>query len=398
MYEKEIKELGLQKADIIAGIPSFNNEQTIAFVAEQIGSGLKKDFPDKTCLIINCDGGSTDNTEKAFMESKTDVRKLHLRPPEGITGKGNVFKIVFEFATKLKADVVIVDDSDLRCISPEWVKKQIQSVYDGYDYVTPFYSRYKYDGTITNNICYPLVYSLFGKDIRQPIGGDFAFSGKLADYWLNKCEWPVNAGLFGIDIFMTTNAILGGFKIAQLNLGAKIHDPKDPSKSLTPMFRQVISTLFKVVCTNLESIKEVDKIEEIPLLGGSTVKEPQTFEVDAEAMKQKLTAGYREHRVMMKQCLSEENLHKIRSMVLYDKVHITPELWAKIVYDYIHAFKRYEEKSSAVLQSFIPLWFGRTHTFVVESKDMGYDEAEADIKKQAEVFYKLRSYFFERVK
>lgn len=398
MYEEEIKKLSLDKADIIAGIPSYNNGETIAFVAEQIGSGLKKHFPGKSCLVINCDGGSTDNTEKAFMESKTGIKKLHIRPPEGITGKGNVFKIVFEFASKLKADVVIVNDSDLRSINSEWVKKQVQAVYNGYDYVTPFYSRYKYDGTITNNICYPLVYALFGRDIRQPIGGDFAFSGKLADYWLNKCKWPVNAGAFGIDIFMTTNAILGGFKIAQLNLGAKIHDARDPSKSLVPMFRQVISTLFEVICNNLKAVRKVQHIGSAPLLGGSSVKEPQTFEVDAEAMKQKLIEGYKQNKLSIKKYLSTESFEELSSMIESDKVHISSELWAKVVFDYVIAFGKHGAKDGYLVESLVPLWLGRTYSFVQETKDMGYKDAESAIKKQAEVFYKLKPYFIERIK
>ena len=40
--------------------------------------------------------------------------------------------------------------------------------------------RHKYDGTITNTIVYPLTRALYGKRIRQPIGGDFGFSGRLA--------------------------------------------------------------------------------------------------------------------------------------------------------------------------------------------------------------------------
>jgi hypothetical protein len=39
-----------------------------------------------------------------------------------------------------------------------------------YQYVTPIYSRHKYDGTITNNIVYNLTRALYGKRIRQPIG------------------------------------------------------------------------------------------------------------------------------------------------------------------------------------------------------------------------------------
>lgn len=37
----------------------------------------------------------------------------------------------------------------------------------GYDYVSPYYHRHKYDGTITNTIVYPITRALYGKRIRQ---------------------------------------------------------------------------------------------------------------------------------------------------------------------------------------------------------------------------------------
>jgi len=53
----------------------------------------------------------------------------------------------------------------------------------GWDHVAPLYVRHRNDGTITNSIAYPLTAALYGTRIRQPIGGDFGFSGRLASYW-----------------------------------------------------------------------------------------------------------------------------------------------------------------------------------------------------------------------
>ena len=62
----------------------------------------------------------------------------------------------------------------------EWIELLAGPVLKGgYDYVAPLYARYKYDGTITNSIVYPLTRALYGQRIRQPIGGDFGFSGSL---------------------------------------------------------------------------------------------------------------------------------------------------------------------------------------------------------------------------
>ena len=385
------------KLDLIAGIPSFNNQNTISYVVEQIGKTMETAYKNKKGAIINCDGGSTDKTEQNFLNSKTKVEKSVLRTPPNITGKGNVFKLLFKYAKDRKPQAIIVNDSDLRSINPKWVKLQIDSISKKkFDYSTPLYSRYKYDGTITKHICYPLVYGLFCRNIRQPIGGDFAFSNQLSNYWL-KCKWPVNAHLFGIDIFMTTNAILGGYKICQVNLGAKIHDAKDPSKSLSPMFRQVISSLFKTIITNKSKLKQLKKVQEVPVLGGKKLKKPQQFSVDADAINNRFIDGYREHKEVIKKALPKEDFHKIRSCVLHNKAHIDEEWWAKIVYDYILAYKKYESKSSTILQSFVPIWFGRVHTFINDTMDMTTAEAEKVISRQADEFFRQRDYLLDRL-
>lgn len=384
-----------KKNDVIAGIPSHNNQKTISFVTEQIGKTFEKYYKDKKCVIVNLDGRSTDKTTKNFLNSKTKIKKNFIKEKPGKRGKGNGFKNLFIYSKNTSSKTIIVNDGDLQSINPKWVKLQVDSI-KKYDYATPLYSRYKYDGTITNHICYPLVYGLFCKNIRQPIGGDFAFSKKLSNYWL-KCSWPKNAKLFGIDIFMTTNAILGNFKICQVNLGAKIHDAKDPSKSLSPMFRQVISTLFKIILTNKTKIKNIKKVKEIPVLGRKKLLKPQTFNVDINNIKRRFIEGYKENKKIIQKVLPKEDFNKITANLTYNKVFIDAEWWSKIVYDYILAYKKYEKISSTILNSFAPLWFGRIYTFIDETINMSTAKAEKIILKQAKTFYKNRDYLLEKL-
>jgi len=384
--------------DILAGTPTFNEQDNIAFVAEQMDKGLTKYFKKYPSLIVDLDNGSTDKTREKFLEVKTKTNKLSLETEEGKIGKGHAFKMIFELAAQCKTKGVVVNDSDLKNINPTWVKNQINPIIKNkYDFVTPYYSRYKYDGTITNLICYPLVYGLFCYDIRQPIGGDYSFSYRLADH-LMKVHWPKNAPLYGIDIFTTTHAILGNFKICQANLGAKIHRVKDPSKTLGPMYRQEVSTLFKIIIQNKDKLREIKKVRTAPILGRpENKKQPKKFDIDVEATKERFTKGFIESKKIMKKCLSEEDFSRIKSCYVHDKLHISDERWAKITYDYVLAYKKYESRSSSILKSFMPLWFGRIYTFINETKDMNTKQAEKLIKKQAQEFFILREYLLNKL-
>src|SRR5207237_6811690 len=93
----------------------------------------------------------------------------------------------------------------------------------------------------------PLTRALYGQRIRQPIGGEFGFSGALATHYLDQHVWESEVARFGIDIWMTTEAIASGARICQSFLGAKIHSPKDPVTDLSAMLTQVMGALFALM-------------------------------------------------------------------------------------------------------------------------------------------------------
>lgn len=270
---------------IIVGIPSLNSAETIGFVTKQIADGLLKYFlkykKDYQTEIVNIDGGSTDKTSKIFLDTNTKgIEKISLKEPKP-HGKGQAQKMLFKIIQKEKAIAGATLDSDLKSITPKWIKGMLEPILTkNFDYVTPLYLRHKYDGTITNTIAYPLTTALYGKEIRQPIGGDFAFSGKLVKYWLSQ-EIPHD---FGIDIFMTTTALVEDFKICQVYLGPKIHDPKDPHE-LTSMFVEVTNELFKLARTYKNKWLKITKIQKVPIFGQKSSQKPPKVQIDLKKLK-----------------------------------------------------------------------------------------------------------------
>ena len=57
---KRIEEI--EQADILVGIPCYNNERTIEHVIQMVTHGLAKHYKDRRCVIFIADGGSTDDT------------------------------------------------------------------------------------------------------------------------------------------------------------------------------------------------------------------------------------------------------------------------------------------------------------------------------------------------
>jgi glycosyltransferase involved in cell wall biosynthesis len=420
--QTRIEEIG--QADILVGIPSYNNATTIGHVVRMAAEGMVKYFPDMKPVLVNSDGGSPDGTQQAVLDTPAPQGvKIIATQYQGIPGKGSAFRAIFEAAKALGAKVCVVVDSDLRSITPQWIELLAGPIVkQGYGYVTPYYIRHKCDGTITNNLCYPMTRMLYGLDIRQPIGGDFGFSADLLDHYLSQDVWETDVARFGIDIWMTTTAINAGARICQAYLGAKIHDAKDPAASLGPMFRQVVGTLFAMMAKYEANWRQVTNSQLTPIYGEPKELEPEPVPVTLSAMIEKLRAGREEWGDVWDRVLSAENRAIIEAILARpaDVYRFTAEQWAPIVFDFAVAYNKSGlglvlgpalspalskvegkvegkvEEKNAVIDSMTPLYYGRTAGLVVESQDMDSATFEREvIQAQARTFEELKPHLVE---
>ncbi|MBN2232145.1 MAG: glycosyl transferase family 2 [Deltaproteobacteria bacterium] len=398
-------------ADILVGIPSYNNEGTIAHVAEAVKLGLAKYYPRDRAVIFNSDGGSDDATRTVFERvARTDsYDTFFIRQPEapvevlsapyiGTPGKGSAFRAIFEAARLLGVRACAVFDSDLRSVTPEWIQLLLAPVLvKGYGYVCPFYRRYKYDGTITNSIAYPLTRALYGRRVRQPIGGDFGFSGELVETFLEKDVWGTDVARFGIDIWMTTTAMVEGFKICQSFMGAKIHDVKDPGTDLGPMFVQVVGTLFTMLADYDYHWQEVAGSRPTAILGFQSETAPRPLQVNVPRMIGHFKDGITRHGEILEQVLSPAvhgKLHEVSDMT-ENTIDFPQTLWARIVFEYAVAYQEHADRV-ALLQSLIPLYFGFISSFVRETETFDDYQAEEVVESLCRVFEDTKPYLRER--
>lgn len=387
-YRNDIPEV--EKCDIVVGIPSFNNATTVAHVARTAAEGIRR--LQLKGLIVNSDGGSTDGTVEAFLASDTfEVPKFSLRY-KGIPGKGSAVRALFEVAHKSKATIFIMLDSDLRSVEPWWIERMARPILEEKtDYVTPLYLRHKYDGTITNNVCYPLTSALYGVKVRQPIGGDFAVGSKSIEVFLSKPEnvWQSNVARFGIDIWMTTTAINELEKLpVQAALGAKVHDVKDPGKQLQGMFVQVVQTLFELMIEYQDRWKTVGELIDTEIYGEQPAQRVEEIVVDLKNLKEKASKTLRE-RMPSRVSLRRELLESI-----LENGTLGAEQWVETVYEFALAYKR--ERSEELVLDLLPFYFARVADFVEKTKDMDSVEAEKLIESQLQLFMRLKEPFKRR--
>ncbi len=406
---------GDRPVDVLVGIPSFQNARTIGHVVRAVEAGLRKHFGDRRCLIAVSDGASTDGTLQAAMAATTagDEEPLLLdpkvEPPDklamtyaGPSGKGSAFRAIFELGAAVEARACAVLDADLRSVSPAWVDHLVGPVLEhGYDLVTPLYARHKLDGTITNSIAFPLTAALYGRRVRQPIGGDFGFSGRLAAHWAGKQVWDTDVARFGVDIWMTTVALCEGFRVCQSVLGAKLHDAKDPGRDLGPMFRQVVGSLFALAGRYVDRWADSDRIADVPTFGFRTATSAEEIRVNLDRLIWRFVEGYVAEQGLWRQVLAPQHFDAVTDAIHQagerpEGLVLDVELWARICYDYLVAYNAQVIDHDRLVSSMIPLYFARTATFVREAAGDTPERAEERIAAFAEVFLAAKPYLVER--
>ena len=392
----------VRRADIVVGIPSYNNGRTIAHVVRAVHVGLAKYFPQLTAVIVNSDGGSSDRTRQAVLSARIDDPHLLLLstpttaahrlsfPYHGIPGKGSAFRLIFEIAARLEARVCAVVDADLRSISPEWIDQLIRpALFAQYDLVTPYYQRHKYDGTITNNIVYPLTRSLYGVSVRQPIGGEFGVSNRLFRRFLERHDWETDVARYGIDIWMTTIAIAEGFRVCQSFLGAKLHDPKDPGASLSDMLKQVVGSVFALMLEYEDLWKSRFNSTPTELFGFQFDVGVEPIAVRVDRMAEAFRRGYRELEEIWPLALRPPTFAAVRALALSsdDSPLFFPDpLWVDVIFDFACAYKRQPVERGNLLSSLAPLYLGRVASAVNEMERLGAPEVESAIERLCVLF------------
>ncbi len=444
----EIARLG--SADIMVGIPSYRNAATIGHVVRAAQAGLVQYFADLRPVLVNADAGSPDGTGRIVVETeppdyveqillvqpKNRLARVSLTYPEvdGVGGKGAALRTLFEMADALAVEALVVVDSDLRSIVPEWIELLAGPILKGgYDFVAPLYARYKYDGTITNTVTYPATRALYGHRIRQPIGGDFGVSGDLIRHYLSRDDWTPDVSRFGIDIWMTTTALIGGFAVCQTRLGAKIHDPKDPGSDLGPMFRQVVGTLLALARDNAERWLPISDSHDVPAYGFERYADPSPLEVNTLRLLAQFHAGSLTLADTWRQMMRPGNFESVMLLAgdagkaaeaaahrlgidaesgqgsagegglpstdeLSDAVadfQFPDDLWARVFYDLLVTAKRGDLPIERIAAAFVPIYFGRVGRFVIENRRLSGAQAEERVERQAREFELVKPYLIK---
>jgi len=169
---------------------------------------------------------------------------------------------------------------------------------------------------------------------------------------------------------------------------------------LGPMFRQVVGTIFSMM-NHFESYWTQVKYSRPTAIYGfglGEVEMPPKVEVNSRNLLQKFHGGFEDYQQVWERILTEDvfkKLLEIRSMKERE-FNFPTDLWARVLFDTAVGYRYASMDPDVLLDSLIPLYFGRTLSFVKKTKKMSIRQAEEAIEDDCMTFEMTKPYLIQR--
>ena len=400
------------EVDILVGVPTFNNRSTIEQVVNAIQLGLVKYFPRERIVLINPDGGSNDGTPEAVRNASIqDFRALLSASPlrtihritttyGGVDGRSSAWRTIMAAADLLRAKACAVVSPDLESITPEWIEGLVRPVYkEQFDLVTPIYHRHKYDGLLIKNIIAPAIRAVYGVKVREPVGSELGFSGRLACHYLEQDVWHEEFVRTRTEIWMTTRAIADGFRLCQSFLGPKILGRETSTQNIVTAIQDALGALFRCM-ENQQAywLPRTESPQPIPIFGFEYSSGLEPRRLNRKKMLAMFQNGVSQLTPILESILSPETLKEIQGISQQDEKHFRfpDELWVKTIYEFAASYHHSVINREHLLQALTPIYRGRIYSVVLEEQRADAEQIEKRLEALCQTYEKLRPQLVEQ--
>jgi len=304
------------------------------------------------------------------------------------------FVNAYQLADKNKARAILMLGPESSLLGPSAIRLLADAVLTNTtDLAVPCYELPPHAGLVTSAILYPLTRALFACRVRFPLAAELGLSLRMAERLagvahrfttLSQGEallWPVN------------EATVAKFTIDQFDVGPRVR-PQHAGPELNTMLPLVTGSLFSDIDAKATFWQRFRQLPPAP------DPIPQTPTTDVAADIAPMLSAFR---------LAYSNLHEIWALVLPPNsllelkrlsttdaatFRMSESLWARIVYDFLLAYRLRTINRGHLLGALIPLYLAwvASHINIVASGT----SIESHIEAVAAAFEAEKSYIISR--
>jgi glucosylglycerate synthase len=400
--------INVGEVDILVGLRTHNNADTIEPVIRAIQTGILQCFPRERVAIVNADGGSQDKTPELIVGASIDdvwsaskvyaLRTLHCISTRYATSPepGTALRTILAAADLLHAKACVIFSPDSTTIEPDWLQRLVRPVYnDNFDLVSPIYRRQKFEGALIQNLLYPMTRAIYGYRVREPYASEFAISGRLASDFLNKESWNDESSRLGAEIHLTVAALTGTYRVCQSFLGPKAQDRG--AADLVAVMRRTAGALFSSLDSDFPLWSTIAGSQPVPTLGAQSEVVMEPARVNRKRLREMFATGVAQLEPVFRSILSESTLSELQRIATLEvsEFNYPADLWAKTVFEFAASYHKSVISRDHVVQALVPLYRGRTLTFLLENRDGSGEDIEKNLESLCGDFERLKPYLLE---
>ncbi len=338
----------LARGAVLVCIPSVSAE-----ALDRIRSVIAESFPSEKVLIASPEGAA----EKPSSHSQVSLLPYtHPRSNFGWVLAAGDYRAAAEVALATNAEVaVLLGDQE---ISSSVLAALVAEIRDQrVDLVLPCYTTGPTDGLVTSALLYPLTRVLFGVEARFPLPVNIAFSRRAADRLAPVANRIATNSVPESLLWPVAEAVVTGLSVRQTDAGTRSM-PQPTESDFNALFTAVAGSLFMDIEAKASFWQRRRSSFTPPAHAASAGHAYEEIEEEITAMVKNFHLAYANLQEIWSLVLPPQSLLALKrlSIAAPESFAVAPQLWARVVYDFILAFHFRTINRGHLLGSFTSLY------------------------------------------
>ena len=288
----------------------------------------------------------------------------------------------------MQAKVVVVLDPSGPAITGERVTELIEPINRAQvEFLAPRHRRHPRDGVLITQLVRPLVRALYGVALDEPLGAEFACSGRFASHCLEQDIWSREAARFAIDLWLRTEALAQRFRVGQIWRPAAAAGTRT---TLREAVRQVVLSLIESLRAHESFWMSSDGIAELPTWGTDPGVMPDAAAWDYRALAERARHDSVEIKPLLEEVLEPQLVARLIDDSPDESSGLDDELWVRTVYAFAAATRRGRTSIEHLADMFAPLYMWRASAFMSQTASEPPEVVQDRLDSLCQTFQRLK--------
>jgi hypothetical protein len=210
-------------------------------------------------------------------------------------------------------------------------------------------------------------------------------------------RWKDEAAGAAIDLWTTTAAVCGGFRVCETALGVRRHEARENAPELSTVIVQVVGAAFAELQRRVEFWQRVRGSAGIPTFG-TVDGMPPSDAIDAARLIESFRLGYRELRDVWAVVLPPSAIIALKRLTVAPDaaMQMDDDLWARIIFDFAIGYRLRVLRADHLLQSLTPLYLGWVASFLGQVGEAPPAAVEERVERLGAAFERQKPYLISR--